>query len=491
MVKYVSGAEYPRIDDFEARYNSDENQVLDSLTRIEQKAKEYGVDIDSVYNKIGFDPISFLLNNKNDAWLRETENYVSVVIERTGRKKNFIKDENAVLGFFETAETGHETGGKGFLAKTINWIEKHPYLSAGALLAAYAGAIGVNQYQNNDKFADYVDKNVEKAKSEIMLGSAAISDSITEYFGKLNNKPPVADFIIRKGNYSEDGSYQIVKIKDRSYDPDGEISKIEIKVNGNLVQTAKNGEEIEDLHLEPGSYNKIYNIDNPKHYLLELTVFDDKGKSDTEFKNLEINQDYDIEKRMLAEKRLMRRYVSPCRGLRYDGICIKGTEDFQKQIVMALEFTKKYSPPDYQFIKNYTKEIEALPEDEPGGRGGNYWTGVNVDVARDYYDTKIIALKVTVETLAHEAGHSYADAAGLSDKFEEEAKKMCGSELKTKEDLDACGKKLGKPSYWQWHPAELFAESFADSAEANLSYVNDSEIDKFIQNFNFSKFKKN
>ncbi len=509
MVKYVSGAEYPRIDDFEARYNSDENQVLDSLTRIEQKAKEYGVDIDSVYNKIGFDPISFLLNNKNDAWLRETENYVSVVIERTGRKKNFIKDENAVLGFFETAETGHETGGKGFLGRVINWIEKHPYLSAGALLATYAGAIGVNQYLNNkDSANNAVDNGIAKAKSEILLStptasptpaynntlkvnetgktrniSYAEADNTTK---KLSNKPPVAKMKI-EAPYGWVEGKPLLFSANESYDPDGKIVEYIWNItDGKLYKETVITEKPFFEKELPATRNspKIHN------YRITLRVKDENNSIGTDKAEIQLKSVFSE-----SDEKFSRTFAD---AVKYDGIIIKGPERFQESVVMTLDFTKKYNPDDYKFIHENTKIIVAKPRTfkikshitDISDYAKNSITPINSKYAilreRHLFNTFL-------DKLAHEAGHSYIEHnPELKKKLINEAKDMCrshGTDLSKSYWIDLCTKKLGESSYKDWYPPELYAEKFSKTARENLSHITDEEINKFLFEFDFSKFK--
>ncbi|MBU4373841.1 MAG: hypothetical protein KJ714_05240 [Euryarchaeota archaeon] len=78
-MKSVSGGREAAKGLFEREYHSDSNKVLDSLARIERKAdkaaKQFGTNIDSIYDALGFDTISYQLDSRNDSWLKETEQY--------------------------------------------------------------------------------------------------------------------------------------------------------------------------------------------------------------------------------------------------------------------------------------------------------------------------------------------------------------------------------------------------------------------------------
>ncbi len=135
--------------------------------------------------------------------------------------------------------------------------------------------------------------------------------------------------------------------------------------------------------------------------------------------------------------------------LMYDGIKVIGDEQFQKDNVMWMEFAKRYSLPDYEFIKSNNKWInnaDYLEEASAGGDGIRW----NKKFLRELIKDKRI--KTAVGAAAHETGHN------------------------TVFDTDRMN--------------EDYAQSFAQKVYTNLSYVNQSEIDKFYQEFNFSQFKK-
>lgn len=143
--------------------------------------------------------------------------------------------------------------------------------------------------------------------------------------------------------------------------------------------------------------------------------------------------------------------------LMYDGIKIIGDEQFQKDVVMSLEFGKKYSLPDYEFIKSNNKEIERYRYSSGTMSAADGHTSVDKNWLHEFIDSKNI--RFAVGAFSHESGHNYAD-------FNPDLKKQ--------------------PNY----DDETFAQSFEIKTRANLSYVNQSEIDKFYQEFNFSQFKK-
>lgn len=141
--------------------------------------------------------------------------------------------------------------------------------------------------------------------------------------------------------------------------------------------------------------------------------------------------------------------------LMYDGIKIIGDEQFQKDNVIWLEFVKKYSLPDYEFIKQNKEMVgtEYLKKNKDGvggaGAGGDkiYW---NKEFLKELIENKEI--KKAVAAAAHETGHN------------------------TVFNTDRMN--------------ETYANIFYLKTLTNLSYVNQSEIDKFYQEFDFSKFKK-
>lgn len=148
------------------------------------------------------------------------------------------------------------------------------------------------------------------------------------------------------------------------------------------------------------------------------------------------------------EDPFFKRYV-----LMYDGIEIIGDETFQKDVVIVLEFAKKYSPADYQFIKENNKWINYRDKILTAAAGGDGFSwGI-------YFKDRIKnrRLVTLVEDAVHESGHNFADSDPRNN-----------------------------PNY----NTEVFAESFARKAGSNLSYVNQTMIDEFIENFNFSQFRQ-
>ncbi|VVB61092.1 Uncharacterised protein [uncultured archaeon] len=139
--------------------------------------------------------------------------------------------------------------------------------------------------------------------------------------------------------------------------------------------------------------------------------------------------------------------------LMYDGIKVIGDEEFQKNVVMTLEFAKKYSPPDYQFIKENNKWIKSTDMLKTAGAGidGINWGREHLNGGLKVYKN----IRGAVMTAAHESGHNLAYRTNRSN-FDN----------------------------------ETYADSFAKSAQKNLSYVNESEMEKFYAEFDFSKFKK-
>jgi hypothetical protein len=138
--------------------------------------------------------------------------------------------------------------------------------------------------------------------------------------------------------------------------------------------------------------------------------------------------------------------------LNYDGILIKGDKQFINDSVMTLEFGKKYSPHDYEFIKKNTREI-ILSKSIPSMGAGNGRTLVNKSFLQDLIGKKYI--KTLVSSESHESWHNHEDL--IND-----------PKNNTEELADAQGLKA-------WN---------------NLSYVNQSEIDKFLKDFEFSKYEK-
>ncbi len=397
------------------------------------------------------------------------------------------------------------------LGKAINWIEKHPYLSAAALLTAYAGAIGVNEY--NKDFADSVDHKIENAKSEILMSvptappitanniskinemyeiyksnntsnTPAKTDNLT--YQNLSNEPPVAKIKIDAPLDWVEGETFVFNAS-KSYDPDGEI----VEYSWYIPELNKKSEA--EVTTSPIFKKRIPVLKNApwfRTYHIILNVKDDKGKISVAETEIEVKS-----RQAKRDENFLKTFAEP---INYNGIKIEGPEYFQEKIVMAFEFAKKYSPPDYEFIRNNTKTIFAKSKD---------FSLRYLPVSGAYFKDGIVAINVeTVEpvnnnyvkniirVLAHEAGHSYADSIpGMNEKLNKQAREICEKEgINTSNEywIDLCTLKLGKYDMWQWLPSELFAKKFEHSAMENLSYVNESEIDKFIKEFNFSKLKK-
>ncbi len=135
--------------------------------------------------------------------------------------------------------------------------------------------------------------------------------------------------------------------------------------------------------------------------------------------------------------------------LMYDGIKIIGDEQFQKDVMMTYEFAKKYSPEDYNLISKH-KWVESSDVIKTAGAGGDGFSWGKKRLREMIENKKIID---AVGTALHEYGHNTV--------------------WNTKERTN-----------------ETYANTFAFKGRENLSYVNQSEIDKFYQEFDFSDFKK-
>lgn len=134
--------------------------------------------------------------------------------------------------------------------------------------------------------------------------------------------------------------------------------------------------------------------------------------------------------------------------LMYDGIKVIGDEQFQRDNAMWLEFAKKYSLPDYEFIKSNNKWIDSSDVIPAAAAGGNGFTW-NKEFLRGLIENKgIISASAAA---AHESGHNNVFNTDRMN--------------------------------------ETYAQSLAKKALNNLSFVNQSEIEKFYREFNFSQLK--
>ncbi len=133
----------------------------------------------------------------------------------------------------------------------------------------------------------------------------------------------------------------------------------------------------------------------------------------------------------------------------YDNIKIIGDEQFQKD-VMSLEFGKKYYP---EGNLKYTKEIEAvMSADVPEMAAGSGHTFVNASAIHKMI--KNGGVKAVRTDIEHEEYHNYASLNDPKNNTEERAIKASGK-------------------LWD----KLFNQ-------------NQSEINNFVKEFNFSEFKK-
>lgn len=312
----------------------------------------------------------------------------------------------------------------------------------------------------------------------VILGATYLG--VPYFKANLFNKPPVADIDADIPsiecdylNYlrTNEDCYRITTPTDiwftdkpavvlnasKSYDLDGKIEEYQwlIYWGADIITTASPVLEIKLNAAE-------------EHYKITLNVKDDKGK-------VSVAKFYRIS--------ILGRQTPDKPFIIYDDIKIIGEENFRKDVVMVLEFVKKYSPSDYLFIKENTRKIYELNQNifSTRGLGGHNQTYLAHphDVIWKYKN-----LVGVISILSHEAGHSYEENIGKN--YSEEVEKICGFKLNIPEDFDICTKKLGYSDIHQWHPSELFAESFAIKARVNLSYVNQSEMDKFYAEFNFS-----
>jgi len=173
-MKSVSGGREAAKGLNEIEFNSDSNLILDSLARIEETAysagKASGLNINAIYEKIGFDPIPYQFDSRNDDWLEENEYQTIKEINalfyfRGAGTKSIIDDNDASLpANSQDGETG-KMRRKGIVSGIIDWAGRHPYLSAAFLLGSFAGAVGMSEYHSNKKIANQIDDGLSKAKS--------------------------------------------------------------------------------------------------------------------------------------------------------------------------------------------------------------------------------------------------------------------------------------------------------------------------------------
>lgn len=295
------------------------------------------------------------------------------------------------------------------------------------------------------------------ATIQIMSVTSPVADSQPVAYLKIDTPQPLilgSPIVFNaSGSYDNDGrivEYEWTILRRPTWSSSYETIKITSTSSPKLIY--KFYEEQNLLSKQIGRYGII------------LNVKDNKGKVGTT-KLLDIN----IEKAFLM----------------YDGIKIIGDEEFQKDVVMSLEFVKRYTLPDYLLMKKGTRVIESYVSDDAASADDFIYlnqTKFHLSISNN---KTILSM---IHILAHESGHTYEHSnPELTKQLIEEAEKICGQEIKNGADvIDVCTKKLGKSDFHEWYPLELFAERFAGNVSANLSYINKSEIDKFYLEFNFT-----
>jgi len=299
-MKNASGGREAAKGLFEREYHSDENQILDSLARIERKAdktaKQFGTNIDSIYDALGFDPVSYQLDSRNDAWLKETEQYaieaMSALVPSEHRKyggirllPEFLNNEDALFGLFEKPRTTEGEAVKrkevvfkeemGYVDKLIGWVDKHKKLTAAAIIGSLGFGAAV-KYKADKQFADDVDAGLSKAKAEISASASGMFAGVSDFF----NKPPIIESIIANNTQPIVGD--TVRFEAKAFDPDGDTIKYNWQILNDagfeVMAKTTPTPELEKVFGEPGKYN------------LKLEAVDDKGKKTVSGVGVEVGE---------------------------------------------------------------------------------------------------------------------------------------------------------------------------------------------------------
>ncbi|MBU3957738.1 MAG: PKD domain-containing protein, partial [Nanoarchaeota archaeon] len=356
-MKNASGGREAAKGLFEREYHSDENQILDSLTRIERKAeyaaKRFGTNIDYIYDALDFDPISYQLDSRNDSWLKETEQYAMEAMQKIavpaqhgnyGGKNilaDFIADDNAIFGFFEKSKSNPAGAGGEvverkeivlkeeieYVDKLIGWVDKHKKLTAAAIIGSLGFGAAV-KYKADKHFADDVDSGLSKAKAEISAGASGIFVGFGDYL--KGNQPPVIESIT--ANSTDIRAGDAVEFSAKAFDPDGKIARYEWRIE-------KDGKTETAVTPAP-TLDKVF--DNPGNYIVKLKIDDAGGKSAVKSAAVEVGEkvklpaDYDY-------------YDSDFKV----GIVIEGDPMFKQNVTNLIETFKQVTPDDYADLIKY------------------------------------------------------------------------------------------------------------------------------------------
>lgn len=490
-MKNASGGREAAKGLFEREYHSDENQILDSLTRIERKAeyaaKRFGTNIDYIYDALDFDPISYQLDSRNDSWLKETEQYAMEAMQKIavpaqhgnyGGKNilaDFIADDNAIFGFFEKSKSNPAGAGGEvverkeivlkeeieYVDKLIGWVDKHKKLTAAAIIGSLGFGAAV-KYKTDRHFADDVDSGISKAKAEISAGASGVFVGFGDYF----NDAPVASLKIDTPPDKRIAGEKIVFNASGSYDTDGKITEYKwIFLKDGKFSMETTPTPVLEKTLNEGKTD------------ITLNVVDDKGKAGAAGYGVNVKKFPEPEKPFIM----------------YKNTKIRGNPLFQENVVKVLEFLNKFSPSDYQPLMEDVNLIDLDPStDTLRGGGGGIFVNLDSVLNKQINKSNSNYIKLFAEAFRHEWGHTYVQKIpGLSEQFDRESEKICGSKIETASDMENCTKKLGKNDYHEWHPSETYPDQFRQSALRNLSYVTPAMIDKFNEDFNFSEVMSN
>jgi len=402
------------------------SKVSNSLVAKAKKVSEYtNKAIDTIYNKT-IDPVVDKIASIDFAGSYFSNPHIPDYQKFAALNRSFVKNDSAVFGI-----TGRPTPPLPQKEIKMNYWK---YIGLGLAAAVTFGAVG---YAVQNKHLDNVNNDISSGIAYAELQATGAASSFTDFLNSITNQAPVANIKIDTSPDKMIAGEKIVFNASGSYDPDGKIKEYKWYIFGpnkevetKVTQTPLLKKAFSDVDIQG---------EIPAHIV--LNVKDDKGKVAAAGIDVKLKT-----KSLYQKEQFLKTFSEP---IEYNGIKIIGDEEFQKDVVMSLEFAKKYSPVDYQFIKENTKEIEASNSGVMSAADGH--TSINKSYIREEIEEK--AIRTSIAEIKHESWHNYADINDPKNNTEELAYENGGN------------------------------------AWDNLSYVSQSEIDKFYREFNFSKFK--
>lgn len=351
------------------------------------------------------------------------------------------------------------------ISKMADLMIEHPLLVGAATVTGIS--IAADFKYNNGKIAKNTFDYAKDSGKSIAGGVAGFFTGIDNMFD--SNQLPVAKIKLDKVPVAGEP----VKFNaSESFDPDGKIVEYRWIFQDSEISGGLNG-----IKMEVTPTPTLEKVLPEGSYKVTLNVEDDKGGIGSAGTGLDMKAD--VQPSIREGPFIMYK----------NKIKIQGSEIFRENVVKVLEFLNKFSPPDYQPLMEDVNLIDLNPSTDTL-RGGGGGISVNPDSVLNKQINKSNShyIKLFAEAFRHEWGHTYVGKIpGLGEQLNREGEKICGSKLETVSDLENCTKKLGKNDFHEWYPGETYPDQFRQSAQNNLSYVTPAMIDKFNEEFNFSK----